>query len=108
MVLSFEDRKRIQTLRQQGLGARAIKVVYLQKAYYAEEDVHVDESTGLRSAMELKVGSGRPKSARSEANVAMVKVMICSKEDESGNRKSTRQIAGEMGSVLHTTEESRN
>ena len=47
------------------------------------------------SAVERKVGSGQPKSARSETKIAMVKEMICSQEDEPSCSKSTLQIAVE-------------
>src|SRR5438132_3559335 len=49
------------------------------------------------SVVERKVGSGKPKSTRSEANIVMVKDMICSQEDEPGTSKSTRKIASEVG-----------
>ena len=47
--------------------------------------------------MERKIGSGLPKTARSEANIEKVMNMICSQEDEPGTSKSTREIAKEVG-----------
>src|SRR5207248_10304002 len=49
------------------------------------------------SVVERKVGSGRPKSARSTANIDMVEELICSQEDDPGTSRSTRQIADEIG-----------
>ena len=98
MALSREDKMRIQTLREQGLGAKAIQAAYPQKGWKLttlQKMCRRIDKTG--SAVERKVGSGRPKSARSAANIAMVQEMICSQEDEPGTSKSTRQIAGEMG-----------
>ena len=51
---------------------------------------HVDQ-TG--SAVERKVGSDRPKSARFEANIAAVEELICSQEDETDQHFSSREIA---------------
>ena len=98
MALSLEDKMRIQTLREQGLGAKAILAAYPHKGWKLitlKKICQRIDKTG--SAVERKVGSGRPKSARTAANVAMVHEMICSQEDEPGTSKSTRQIAGELG-----------
>lgn len=98
MTLSLEDRMRIQTLREQGLGAKAILAAYPQKGWKLDTLKKICQridKTG--SVIERKVGSGRPKSARSEANIALVQTMICSQEDQPCTSKSTRQIAGEMG-----------
>ena len=62
------DKMRIQTLREQHLGAKAIMVAYPDKGWVLsivkKICQHVDR-TG--SATECKAGCGRPKSARSEA-----------------------------------------
>ena len=83
MAISREDKMRIQTLREQGLGAKAIRAAYPQKGWKLETVKlicrRVDE-TG--SAVERKKGSGRPKSARSAANMALVQDMICSQDDD--------------------------
>ena len=98
MVLSREDRIKIQTLREQGLGAKAMQTAYPHKGWSLNTLQWMCrriDKTG--SVVERKVGSGKPKSARSEANIAMVKDMICSQEDEPGTSKSTRNIASEVG-----------
>ena len=61
--LSAIDKIRIQTLREQGYGARAICKAYPEKSLSTVSNIckRVDERG---SAIERKVGSGRPKSAR--------------------------------------------
>lgn len=96
--LSFEDKMRIQTLREQGWGAKRIKSAYSDKAWSLETIKTVIrrvDKTG--SAVARKSGSGRPKSARTTENVARVEELICSQEGRPGTSKSTRQIAGEIG-----------
>ena len=90
MALSREYKMRIQTFREQGLGAKAIQAAYPQKGWKLttlKKMCRRIDKTG--SAVERKVGSGRPKSARSAANIAMgVQEMICSQEDEPGTSKN--------------------
>ena len=43
-------------------------------------------------SIERKVGSGRPKSARTSANIKKVEELICSQEEEPGTHKSPREI----------------
>lgn len=96
--LAFADKMRIQTLREQGLGAKAIKMSYPQKNWNLstlKEICRRIDRTG--SAVERQAGSGRPKSARSTDNITKVQQLICSQEDQPGTSKSTRQVAGEIG-----------
>jgi hypothetical protein len=96
--LSLADKMRIQTLREQGLGAKAMKMAYPQKNWNLStlnEICRRIDKTG--SAVERKVGSGRPKSARSIDNITKVQELICSQEDQPGTSKSTRQAASEIG-----------
>jgi inhibitor of nuclear factor kappa-B kinase subunit alpha len=89
---------RIQTLREQGLGAKAIQAAYPYKGWKLvtlKKMCQRIDKTG--SAVERKAGSGRPKSARSTSNIVKVHEMICSQEDEPGTSKSTRKIASEIG-----------
>lgn len=101
--LSFEDKLRIQTLREQGLGAKKIKAAYPQKnwslATLNKICKRVDE-TG--SAVIRKPGSGRPRVARTAANVEQVTELICSQPDQPGTSKSTREIATDLG-ISHTS-----
>src|ERR1051325_2341575 len=108
MALSLEDKMRIQTLREQGLGAKAILAAYPHKGWKLitlKKICQRIDKTG--SAVDTKVGSGRPKSARTAANVAMVHEMICSQEDESlALAKAHAKSPVSWASVLHPSEPS--
>jgi len=95
---SFEDKMRIQTLCEQGLGYKRILKAYPEKQWKADSVKTICrrfQRTG--SAVNRQVGSGRPKSARSEDNIDRVSQLICSQEDQPGTSKSTREIAQEVG-----------
>ena len=96
--LSCEDKFRIQTLREQGLGAKRIKACYPEKNWSLSTlnkiCKRVDE-TG--SAAVRKLGGGRPKSARTATNIEHVGEFICSQEGHPGTSKSTRDIAADLG-----------
>ena len=95
---SYDDKMRIQTLREQGLGAKAIQSLYPEKNWKLNTVQAVCRRVDQRgSAVERKAGSGRPKSARSNRNIAAVSELICSQEDQPGTSKSTRTIAAEIG-----------
>src|SRR5207248_62342 len=97
MAVSREDKMRIQTLREQGLGAKAIRAAYPQKRWKIstlKKMCQRIDKTG--SVVERKVGSGRPKSARSTANIDMVQELISVQEYEPGTSRSTVPIAGEI------------
>ena len=96
--ISACDKMRIQTLRDQGFGARAIKSLYPGKQWSLSQ-IHrickkVDSSG---SALGRKSGSGRPKTARTIANIDVVQELICSQEGQPGTSLSTRQIAQQIG-----------
>jgi len=95
--LSNEDKLRIQTLREQGLGAKAIRASYPDKNWSLStlQTIcrRVDE-TG--SAVVRRVGSGRPKSARTAQKITEVGELICSQEDKPGTSKSSRQVATQL------------
>lgn len=96
--VSFEDKMRIQTLREQGWGAKAIRSAYPLKNWKLDTVKSICrrfDKTG--STVQRKVGSGRPKLARSAHNIAKVQELISSQEDQLGTSKSTRQIAREVG-----------
>jgi len=71
--VSLADKMRIQTLREQRLGAKAIMACIPGQGLGPQSVKticqHVDR-TG--SATECKAGCGKPKSACSEANIAAV------------------------------------
>ncbi len=96
--LSQADKMRIQTLREQGWDAKAIKSAYPAKQWKLctlKKICQRIDRTGLGFAR--KDGSGRPKSVRSVDNIEKVQELICSQENEPGTSKSTRQVASEIG-----------
>lgn len=95
---SRDDKFRIQTLREQGLGAKAIKKCYPDKSWSLRTINRICnrvDRTG--SAVERKKGSGRPKSARTAQNIQQVDELICSQEGKPGSHKSTRRVAAQLG-----------
>jgi len=95
--VSSADKMRIQTLREQSYGAKAIMAVYPQSFWKlsAVKKIckRVDQTD---SATERKAGSGRPKSARLDTNIARVEELICSQEGQSDQHFSTREIAAKL------------
>jgi len=95
--LSNEDKMHIQTLCEQGLGAKAIRASYPDKNWSLstlQTICHrVDE---MGSAVTWRAGSGRPRSARTAENIAEVGKLICSQEDKPGTSKSSHQIARQL------------
>ena len=80
MMVSNEEKMRIQTLREQGLGAKAIRASYPDKnwSFSTLQTIcsRVDE-TG--SAVTRRAGSGRPtRSACTAEKIAEVGELICS------------------------------
>jgi len=96
--ISYEDKMRIQTLHEQGLGAKAIGSRYPAKQWSLNTlKTTCRHITKTGSAVTRQSGSGRPKSARTAQNTAAVGDMICSQEDQPGTSKSSRQIAETLG-----------
>lgn len=87
--ISHDDKMRIQTLREQGLGPTLIQKAYPEERWSLGTLKTICErvdKTG--SAVERRKGSGRPKSARNDENIAKVAEMICSQEDRPGTSKA--------------------
>ena len=83
--LSKADKMRIQTLREQGLGAKAIKAAYPLKGWKLMTLKAICRRIDQRgSAVDRKAGCGRPKSARTANNIARVEDLICSQESQPG------------------------
>jgi transposase len=101
--LSLIDKLRIQTLREQGLGAKAIRSRYPAQNWSLSTVNSICKRVDERgSAIQRKKGSGRPKTARCAENIETVESMICSQEGHPGTHKSTRQIATELN-VSHVS-----
>ena len=97
--LTHDDKMRIQTLREQGMGAKAIKSAYPTKNWGLSTLKKICRRIDMTgSAVDRKMGSGRPKSARSANNIAKVQQLICSQEDAPGMSKPTNKA--ELKTVL--------
>src|SRR6267154_825051 len=95
---THDDKIRIPTLREQDSGAKAIKSDYPTKNWSLNTLKAICRRIDMTgSAVDRKMGSGRPKSARSANNVVKVQQLICSQDDAPGTSKSTRQVATEVG-----------
>jgi len=95
--LSYNDKLHIQTLREQGFGAKAIISSYPDKGWKLSTVKKVCcrvDHTG--SAVLRQPGSGRPATAITNENVQQVSELICSQEGDSGTHLSTRQISAEL------------
>lgn len=94
----YDDKMRMQTLYEKGYSARRIKNTYPQKHWSLSTINRICQRIKERgSATTRKVGSGRPKSARTPANIIAVEELLCSQENEPGTSLSTRQVAQELG-----------
>ena len=81
--ISYEDKMRIQTLHEQGLGAKAIRSRYPAKQWSLNTLKTICRRiTKTGSAVTRQSGSGRLKSARTAQNIAVVGDIICSREDQ--------------------------
>jgi len=89
--VSMDDKMRIQTLHEQGLGYRAIAVKYPENNWKLDTVklicTSVDE-TG--SALTRKPGGGQPRSVRMPEMIEQADELICSQEKNPGTSKSTR------------------
>jgi len=71
--VSLADKIRIQTLREQRLGAKAIMAAYPDKGWALSTVKKICQRVDRSGpATKCKTGCGRPKSARAEANIAAV------------------------------------
>ena len=95
--VSVDDKMRIQTLHEQGLGYRAIAAKYPKKNWKLDTVKlickRVDE-TG--SALIRKQGGGRPRSVRTPEMIEQVGELICSQENQPRTSKSTRKIVEQL------------
>ena len=89
--LSYDDKLRIQTLWEQGLGTKAIISSYPDKGWKLSSVKKVcSRVDSIGSAVLRQPGSGRPATAITNQNVEHVEELICSQEGNSGMHLSTR------------------
>ena len=95
--LCYDGKLRIQTIREQGLGAKAIVSSYPDKGWKLITVKNVCSPVDYTgSAVLRQPGSGRPAAAITNQNVERVDELICSKEGNNGAHLSTRQIAADL------------
>jgi len=86
-MISYEDKMHIQTLHEQGLSAKTMRSRYPAKQWSLNTLKTICRHiTKTGSSVTHQCGSGRPKSARTAQNIAVVGDMICSQEDQPGIR----------------------
>jgi hypothetical protein len=79
--VSLEDKMRIQTLREQRLGYRAILAKYPEKKWSLNAVKTICKRVDVTgSAVVRKPGSGRPRTVRTAENIQKVGELICSQE----------------------------
>lgn len=95
--ISVEDKLRIQTLREQGLGYRTIVSKYPEKNWSLNTVKAICKRIDITgSAVVRKPGGGRPRTVRTVTNIEKVGELICSQESNPGTSKSTRKIAEDL------------
>ena len=95
--ISYEDKLRMQTLREQRLGAKAIVKKYPHKRWKLDTVKRICRRIDRNgSAVQRAPGSGRPATARTVENIEKVHELICSQEDETATHRSTREIATQL------------
>jgi len=95
--ISAADKMRMQTLREQGLGAKAIVKAYPEKQWKLDTVKRICRRIDVTgSAVDRRAGSGRPKTVRTAAKIDDVRELLCSQEGQSGTHLSTRQVAAEL------------
>jgi AraC-like DNA-binding protein len=95
--VSMMDKMRMQTLHEQGLGAKAIIAAYPDKQWKLGTVKMICRRVDERgSALERRKGSGRPKSVRTPTNIDRVDELICSQESDIGKHLSTREISAQL------------
>src|SRR6218665_3816196 len=95
--VSHPEKMRMQRLREQGCGSKAIICAYPYKEWKLSTVLKICrriDTTGY--AAERKAGSGRPKSVRTAPNIDRVEELICSQEGAAETHHRTRQIAAEL------------
>ena len=86
--ISYDDKLRMQILREQGLGGKAIIAKYSHKRWKLVTVnaicKRIDQTGSALSAVQRKPGSGRPATARMADTIEKVDELICSQDGESG------------------------
>ena len=98
MVFSAEDRILIKCLREQkGYGAKRLILEFPNKNWSLGGLKSLLNKIDTYRSIERRSGSGRPKTARTEHNIAAVEELILSQEDKPQTHRTQRQIVRDTG-----------
>lgn len=101
MVFSEEDKALIRNLYLlKGYGARRLMTEFPQKNWNRGALNSLLLKLRKTGSTDRQKGSGRPKSVRTEENVAAVQDLVLSQENQPQTHRSTRQISRETGISL--------
>ena len=93
MPFAFEEKCFIKVLRQEkGWGAKRIGSEFRQKKWAVSSVNDLLPKIDKTGSVERKVGSGRPRSIRTQRNISYVSDLICSQEGNPGTSKSPHEI----------------
>lgn len=90
---SEADKILIQNLRQQGWSARRMLNEFPNKEWTRSGLDHIIKKVDDHGTADRLPGSGRPRSARTPENIAMVEPLVLSQEGAAGSHESPREIA---------------
>ena len=91
MPFTFEEKCFIKVLRQEK-GWKRICSEFRQKKWAVSSVNDLLRKIDKTGSVERKVGSGRPRSTRTQRNISLVNDFICSQEDNPGTSESPREI----------------
>ena len=96
-MLSFEDKILIENLREcKNYSSRRLIKEFPNKNWKRKTLDDFLRKLRTTGSVERAAGSGRPKSSRTEDNIAAVNELVQSQEDKPKTHLSTRQIAREL------------
>ena len=82
------------------MGAKKLLNEFPSKGWSRSELDNLLRRIDARGSTERKVGSGRPRSARTSVNISKVEDLICSQDDAPSTHKSPREIEQITGSSV--------
>jgi hypothetical protein len=98
MGFTDEDRVLIKALRlEKRYGARKIVKEYPGRNWKLRSVSYLLKKIDATGSADRTEGSGRPRSSRTDGNVAIVEELILSQEDQPGTHRTVRQIEAETG-----------
>lgn len=98
MVFSRDDRILIKELRKsKGCGARMLLKEFPLKNWSLSGLSYLIKKVDATGSSDRKLGSGRPRSARTNENITEVEELILSQDSQPGTHSSMREVAREVG-----------